>query len=294
MTSAQLRNRCLRCCLAVAVAGGCLVAASPPASAAVTVTRVVFTTAATSSTKSAVATCPAGLKLVGGGGEIIDGLGVVVVTDVIPDQDLTKLTVTGAENDPLASTWKVRATAICSSSFTSVNLQSATSSDNGTSVDEKSTLVECTNGKQVLGMGWSLSGAAGNVLPSVLTTLSNPPDAAVVAADENGPLATNWDLTGYAICGYPPVAMTFQQGSSNYDSASPKTASVDCPAGSVMTSAGFDNGGGASSTRGGLLVDSLMVEPGKTSASVQVWENDFTPPAANPNWSATSFGLCAS
>jgi hypothetical protein len=62
------------------------------------------------------ATCPSGKNLVGTGGEIVGGLGQVVLDDLRPNAALTNVTITGFEDENgLASDWSLRAYAICAS-----------------------------------------------------------------------------------------------------------------------------------------------------------------------------------
>lgn len=79
--------------------------------------RVTATSPSNSSNKSVTATCPAGKKLVGLGGEISGGLGEVVIDDYTPSELLTRATVTGSEAIDLdgayAGNWTVTAYAIC-------------------------------------------------------------------------------------------------------------------------------------------------------------------------------------
>jgi hypothetical protein len=63
--------------------------------------------------KAATATCPSGKRLTGLGGEITGGLGEVVLDDLRPNAGLTASTVTAYEEDPLATSWRVTAYAIC-------------------------------------------------------------------------------------------------------------------------------------------------------------------------------------
>jgi hypothetical protein len=79
--------------------------------------RVVSTSVNNSSNKSATATCPAGKKVIGLGGEIGGATGEVVIDDYTPNDILTSVTVTGNEavdiDGPYAGNWTVTAYAIC-------------------------------------------------------------------------------------------------------------------------------------------------------------------------------------
>ena len=76
--------------------------------------RVVSTGPSNSRNKHATARCPTGKRVVGTGGEIVGGRGQVGITYVLPDADLTRVHVRGAEDqDGFGLDWSVRAVAIC-------------------------------------------------------------------------------------------------------------------------------------------------------------------------------------
>jgi hypothetical protein len=76
--------------------------------------RIEATSASSSRNKHATARCPAGKRVVGTGGEIVGGSGHVAMQYMIPDPDLTKVHVRGAEDqDGTNANWAVRAYAIC-------------------------------------------------------------------------------------------------------------------------------------------------------------------------------------
>jgi hypothetical protein len=76
--------------------------------------RVVRTGPSNSRDKHATARCPAGKRVVGTGGEIVGGLGQVGITYVLPEADLTRVHVRGAEDrDGFGADWSVRAVAVC-------------------------------------------------------------------------------------------------------------------------------------------------------------------------------------
>jgi hypothetical protein len=78
------------------------------------VQRVVRTSLNTSENKHVTAQCPGDARVVGTGGEIIGGGGHVVMTYIVPDADLTRVHVRGAEGEEgTDANWAVRAYAIC-------------------------------------------------------------------------------------------------------------------------------------------------------------------------------------
>ncbi len=76
--------------------------------------RVVATGPSNSRNKHATARCPDGKRVVGTGGEILGGTGQVGITYLLPDEDLTRVHVRGAEDqDGTNANWAVRAYAVC-------------------------------------------------------------------------------------------------------------------------------------------------------------------------------------
>jgi hypothetical protein len=76
--------------------------------------RVVRTGPSNSRDKHATARCPEGKRVVGTGGEIVGGQGQVGFTYVLPEADLTRVHVRGAEDrDGFGGDWSVRAIAVC-------------------------------------------------------------------------------------------------------------------------------------------------------------------------------------
>lgn len=76
--------------------------------------RIEATSLSNSRNKHATARCPAGKRVVGSGGEIVGGNGQVAMQYMIPDANLTRVHVRGAEDqDGMSANWAARAYAIC-------------------------------------------------------------------------------------------------------------------------------------------------------------------------------------
>jgi hypothetical protein len=76
--------------------------------------RVVATSLSTSANKHVTASCDAGKRVVGTGGEIVGGGGQVGIQYMIPNAALTQVHVRGAEDqDGTGANWAVRAYALC-------------------------------------------------------------------------------------------------------------------------------------------------------------------------------------
>jgi hypothetical protein len=115
--------------------------------------------------KHITAKCPAGTRLLGTGGEV-NIRGQVVINSLIPDPELTKVTVRGAEDqDGAPHNWFISAYAICADPLPGLQLVRAASGLSSTAF--RSTRAECPAGKALVGTGGRIIGgppAAGQVV----------------------------------------------------------------------------------------------------------------------------------
>jgi hypothetical protein len=110
--------------------------------------------------------------------------------------------------------------------------------------------------------------------------------------DANGYAAT-WNVTAYAICADPPANVTVQTGvTTPTDSQDVKSASVSCPAGTVVHDAmAAVHGGGASgldNAPAGVAI--LKLYPGSRLDNVSVYAVETTP--ISGNWNLVAAAIC--
>ncbi|MFI5843290.1 hypothetical protein ACIA8K_26620 [Catenuloplanes sp. NPDC051500] len=111
MTTHQgVRRRAL---IMLAVLGAAMLGVPSTAQAVPGATVVSTPSITDSDTKSSVAVCPAGTLVHGAAGRIVNGGGVVSITDMVPSPALTSVRVQGVENDAYAPDWRVIAIAVC-------------------------------------------------------------------------------------------------------------------------------------------------------------------------------------
>src|SRR5215211_4772267 len=108
--------------------------------------RVSPFTASTSEPKSVTATCPAGTRVIGPGGDTTPGNGRVVLNQIRPDASLTSVTV-HADEDPAgtSATWFLQAFVICAAPPAGLELVTATSASTSAN---KSVVATCPSGKR--------------------------------------------------------------------------------------------------------------------------------------------------
>lgn len=263
------------------------IAASPgPASAAVPGLQVVSAHSAYDSHdgKSAIATCPAGKKLIGSGGQITLETGEVVIDDMRPNSTLTSVTLTGFEADDYGASWNIWAYAICADPLPGLLRVRTSSAYNST--DGKSATAACPAGKKLTGTGGELTGALGEVVMDDVRPNSTL-TAVTVTGFEADPYAGNWSVAAYAICADPLPGLVRVTTSSAYDSVATKDATATCPAGTRLTG----TGGELTGATGEAVMNRIWPSGDQQTRANDVLaleEDPFTGP-----WKVTSYAVCA-
>jgi hypothetical protein len=147
--------------------------------------------------RSATATCPAGSRVVGAGGQINGGRGAVILDGVRPSAALTSVTVDGYEDESeFVGVWSVTATAVCAAA--PPGLRRVVADSSADSVGSKTATAVCPPGTQVHGLAGELSGATGQVLLDVFA--GSATEVSVTGHEDADGFAGDWFVTAYAIC----------------------------------------------------------------------------------------------
>jgi hypothetical protein len=156
-------------------------------------------TAETSVNKQVTATCPAGKKVVGVAGEVVNGLGQVILDDMRPTADLNSVVVNGVEDETgTFSSWGLTARAICANPPAGLVRVSATSAlDSDT---PKAATADCPAGKNVLSSGYDINSFNGEVLLGSLSPSNLLTQTTVSGIEDATGNANNWSVTVYGIC----------------------------------------------------------------------------------------------
>ena len=226
---------------AATICTGVQVAFASAASAAPS--GVVSAASATDSVarKSAVATCPAGTRVFGGGGDIVGGAhevaltGLRPVSTVVSGRYVDSFVATAEEDDTgYAANWTVYAYAICGANLPGLIIQSGrTAATPG--ADRADASASCPSGTAPLGFGAEITGGNGNVVLNLVLgnytvgPYGTPNGFATAAAfvDQSG-YTGSWSLTSYAVCAAPPPGLSYRFVDSAVDS-NDKSASAQCP-----------------------------------------------------------------
>ena len=232
--------------------------------------------------KTALAQCPAGTRVIGGGGRVNGGQHVVI-TRQQPFHGVNDTFVVSAQEDQIGTTqfWAVQAFAICSVPLPGLEIVSATSASGSSGFQGQS--VDCSPGKSVLGVGGRIIGGAGQV--SLNTQALFPNRASASGLEDSDGFAGNWRVTVYGVCArlnsvFDSSVVSVQTAS---DSTPRKIFTVPCPAGMNLT------GGAAFAGTPGSVVE--VVSP--NTSSVQLIARMDGPIGPQGPWSVTGYAICA-
>ncbi|KAB1949738.1 hypothetical protein F8271_00420 [Micromonospora sp. ALFpr18c] len=278
------------------VVAGAVVAPASPASAAVPgLVRIAVTSVNTSADfHSATATCPAGKVLTGTGYELNGVTGEGVVDDLRPNGGPatapTAVTVGAYEAEAFAGTWSVTAYAICANPLPGlVRVSTASVSD---SADFHSTTAACPVGKVLTGTGYELNGVTGEGVVDDFRPnggVAAAPTSVNVGAYEADATALNWSVTAYAICANPLPGLVRASTVGASNSLDFRSVVAGCPAGKVMTGAGYELNG----VTGEGVVDDFRPNGGPATAPTTVDSGAYEEDAFAGNWSDTAYAICA-
>ncbi|MER7421029.1 hypothetical protein ABT346_30330 [Micromonospora peucetia] len=237
-----------------------------------------------SAAKSQNATCPAGTKVIGGGGAITgSGLGQVGMDIMRPLIGSDAYSVTGREDENgVAGNWAVTASAVCATPPAGLVTVSGSSAPSfGTSNwFEKS----CPAGKHAIGVGGAVVGAANSEV--ILEDLRINQNSVVVAGAEDGTgFADTWWLDATAICADPLPGEQRVIDDSVYSSAATQSVTATCPAGTRVHGVGGEILGGDGQVR---LTEMRATSSTVVTVRAMEDENGFS-----SNWKVRAYAVCA-
>lgn len=167
-----------------------------------------------------------------------------------------------------------------------VNRSSGTNSN-----DFRRVTASCPSGKVLIGTGYRVTGAAGevvvdDVLPNGTTTTA--PTSVRVDAYEADGFDGNWTLHAEAVCanvaGAVRVAATRPGNSNDFHDTPPAT----CPSGKTLTGTGFEMDGAF----GEAVVDDLRPNGSATTAPTSVTAGAYEAEPIAGNWTLIAYGIC--
>ncbi|MFC7545688.1 hypothetical protein [Plantactinospora sp. GCM10030261] len=283
--------------LGLVMIAGTQLGGAPQASALPSWQRVSATSLTDSEpVKTAIAACPAGKVVVGGGGWVFalaaadDAKVMVTGLEPVHSGNLDSYVASGAEVAPgMTGTWWVEAYAICAAAPAGYEVVSGSTAPSSSTVQE--TAAGCGGTKRAIGTGARINNPGGQVSLQ-LARPSGPRDIARVTAkeDANGYAAT-WNVTAYAICANPISGFSVQGApSTQTGSANAKSASVQCPVGTRLHSVAAATSGGTSltDTPAGVAIQQVFPSSDQRTASVYAVETSPT----NASWDLVAQAIC--
>ncbi|WP_326554408.1 hypothetical protein [Micromonospora sp. NBC_01813] len=282
-----MKNRLVRLALAaLVVAGSTLVgvAVATPASA---VPGLVFVSGVSAnnsnSSKEALAVCPAGTRILGGGGFINGGGRQVGFTRLQALGSSDQFAAAAAENGAYAGNWQVHAYGICGSAPAGLEYIGFQTASNSNSF--KSAAASCSAGKQLISVGARTTNGAGNVVIDDLRPGTTLTSVSVTGYEDEAGFAGNWTLWAYGVCANPLPGLQLVTTTSAANSAD-KAIGAACPAGKRLHGLGAEtNGGLGEAIHAGVYPDAAL------TTAVDVSLEDPTGVAGN--WYTRAYAICA-
>jgi hypothetical protein len=267
----------------VAIAGLILGLAVPAQAVPGLSVQTVVSAASSAGTQLISASCPAGKRVVGGGG-IVDGAdGNAAITSLRPLTDRFEVVAVETDNG-YAGSWWLRAFAICADPVPGLQIVASTSASS--SLSSRSHGAACPAGTRVLGAGGRVNNAGGQVaLQAVSTNVPMASQATVAGREDVDGYTGTWSLTSYAICANPVAGFSIATGFSAWDSSSAKLATATCPAGQKAHGPLYSIG----APKGDVVLETLM--PGGSMDSVTVVAREET--GTTESWSVSALAICA-
>ncbi|RZU53634.1 hypothetical protein EV385_5565 [Krasilnikovia cinnamomea] len=242
---------------AAALTAGQLALSSPASASVGSDLRLVPGQSTTDSgfSKTAVATCPAGTVVYGGGGDIVGGGHAVILYELDSRGDRTHFFASAHEAvGGYTGSWTVYSWAVCGPNRPELGL-AYTSAVNSTNTGARGvrTAVTCPAGKKVISVGGAAAGpfwyfqhqAPGMILDS-LTPSSDLRSVTVDSYQEEQANNNDAGTVASAICGYAPAGLQLVPRAISASSTADKAVTKECPTGTRAISAagGLDGAGG--------------------------------------------------
>ena len=194
------------------------------------------------SSKTETATCPAGTRVIGGGGgllggQVADGLVITQMQPVRPlyGEDFYRVTV----NDPSGALddWGVRATAICAPAL--ANMSIAYGYTPSSSASTQLATAVCPAGRKVVGTGGTAYNAYGQAGLQVMRASTDGTRVYAQAHEDPDGYAGDWYVFAWAVCATAPAGYQIVMAESpQRDSETTKNVELDCPGSKTLLSAG--------------------------------------------------------
>jgi len=195
------------------------------------------------SLQHAAAHCNAGERVIGGGGQVDNGQGRVMLTALVPGPSFywvrAHARAAGHDDD-----WRVTAYAICApeSSVPGHHVVAAGSPTSPLTQQDRTAIAHCPPGKVVIGTGGAINGKWGQVSFQSIRPNTGGKFVLVQGIRDHqnvaGALFQQWSANAFAICA-DPIAGRQVVSSLSITHPGDKSQSVQCPNGKTVHGVGF-------------------------------------------------------
>ncbi|MET9229622.1 hypothetical protein [Lentzea sp. NPDC003310] len=280
--------RKLSALLSTGLMAGALLTTTAAAHAAPAVTTVITQDVSdvdSTEPKPATAHCPPGMVVTGGGFSTATGVGNdgSVVMDELIIRD-TFVTGTAYEDaNGTSKNWGVTVMAVCSTPLPGYEIKLGRSTTLG-SEHEKPAVATCSPGKVVVGGGFAVTGAAGDVVVDEL--LPTRTQVFTKAFEGKAGTTKNWFLDAYAVCAFEPQGWEIVSKGGPIDSFA-KMTSFECPVGKRVLGPMFDLTGSLGQAHMMSLLPSDFPDHEVSLGALE--DDDGTP----NSWGLNNWQVCA-
>lgn len=271
---------------------GCLVlagtaVAAVPAAGVPGLTRIAAATAADSTTsKEALAQCPSGTRVLGGGGYIDGGGGYVHLTRLQALGSSDRFAAAAAEHGSYGGDWRVVAYAICGREPAGLVYPSFHTGTDSSGF--KSATASCPGRTQLISTGARTTGGGGQVVIDDLAPSASLTWQQTTAYEDADGYAGDWSLWAHAVCAEPLPGLELRTATGLLPPTQDfVTVEAVCPPGTQLHGLGGSISGGIGKLSYGWL---YPPGPGLDRTAVRVGDLE---PEHPTGWLARAYAICA-
>ena len=245
--------------------------------------RVAATSANNSADKSVSASCPAGKRVLGAGGDINTSNGQILLDGLVPNNTSVALNAREDETGNTAN-WSLTAYAICANPVAGLQRVSAQSPSDSSGSRVKQ--VNCPAGKQVVGGGGEINSANGQVVADAFFSDVALTSYGAAAFEDDTGNAASWSVTAYAICANSAERVVASEGPDSDN----KVVFAFCPQGKRLTGIGGEITGGLGQVGLNQLLPTSPGPPPPLGSRVSGSEDQD---GTTADWSLRAYAICA-
>lgn len=193
--------------------------------------------------KQALADCPPGDRVLGGGGYISGGTGVVHFTRLQALGSTDQFIAVAEERGNYVGDWRVYAYAICGPAPAGLEY-SVVGRSSIDSETVKSAYLDCPDDKVAISYGARVVNGGGEVFLTAFGPAAGGNDARAIASEDENLFAGDWSVWTHAVCADEMPGQELVWADALPSDSIPDTITLACPAGKQVHGLGGYIGGG--------------------------------------------------